>query len=294
MPAVPASSLANHRAVRTVSESSRDGHSGLRPGGGQQGGDAGGGEGIAAPRQAGTETLPRLGQPRRHRPPRAAQDLRGLLVRLAFEVTQHQGSAVPLGQSLEFLLQGDDQLARGRGVALGTGPASGGLRFALQPPGLVGADAKGQAVRDGVQPVPQRLAAVKRRGLAHQDEECGLEGILGGLIVVQHAAADAEDHRSVPSHQRLEGQLVALGRVTLEQLPLGQTGETPPLQEPFDLLLNDAVGLPRHGTSLPKVRIPLRMRGKRVGGSNDLHSFTPWTPGKSEFLEIDDNCKTFL
>ena len=129
------------------------------------------------------------------------------------------------------------------------------MRFPLQPPGLVGAGAKGQAVRDCVQPVPQWLAAVKRRGFAHQDEECGLEDILGGLSVVQHAAANAQDHRSVPSHQRLEGQLVALGRVTLEQLPFGQASETPPLQEPFDLLLNDAIGLPRHRTSLPKVRI---------------------------------------
>jgi hypothetical protein len=162
---------------------------------------------------------------------------------------------VPLGQPLELLLQDDGLVVWDRGVALVDRAASGGLRFATQTTGLIGADAKRQAVRDCIQPVPQWLATVKRGSLAHQDEERGLEGILGGLSVVQHAAADTEDHRSVPSHQRLEGHLVAHGRVTLEQLPLGQTGETPALHEPFDLLLNDAAGLTRHGPQLPKTRI---------------------------------------
>ncbi len=38
--------------------------------------------------------------------------------------------------------------------------------------------------------------------------------------VAEHAAADAEHHRSVAAHQRLERDLVALGEIPLEQLPV--------------------------------------------------------------------------
>jgi len=47
--------------------------------------------------------------------------------------------------------------------------------------------------------------------LAGQHEKRRLEGVLGVLDMAQHAPAEAEHHRPVPPHQRLEGGLVATG-----------------------------------------------------------------------------------
>src|SRR5262249_43354288 len=158
-----------------------------RGGGGQQAGDAGGGGHQPTPGQALPEPLARLGQPRRHRPGRTAQDPRGFLVRFAFEVTQYQGSAGTRGWSLGVLFKGYDQVARTRAVACRVGAASCGLRLALLAPDLSGAGAQGKAVRDLVQPTSQPLVADEGWGLARQDEESSLEGILGAMHVVQHA-----------------------------------------------------------------------------------------------------------
>ena len=49
--------------------------------------------------------------------------------------------------------------------------------------------------RDAEQPAPNRLAMSDRAGLAHQDEERGLEGIVGVVGVAQLAAG----RRSGPS-----------------------------------------------------------------------------------------------
>ncbi len=54
-----------------------------------------------------------------------------------------------------------------------------------------------------------------------QHQEGGLEGILGVLGVVQHAPADAEDHRSMPPHQQLERRLIAVLEKTLQQMRIG-------------------------------------------------------------------------
>jgi len=125
---------------------------------------------------------------------------------------------VARGQSLEFLFQGHDHVARAcRGVRRSRA-ASGGPRLALLSPDLVGAGAEGEAIRDLVEPAAQPLVAHQGRGLARQDEEGGLEGVLGAVNVVQHAAADAEDQRPVTAHQHLDGGFVAVGHEPLQQL----------------------------------------------------------------------------
>ena len=46
---------------------------------------------------------------------------------------------------------------------------------------------------------------------AEEDDERGLEGVLGVLVVAEGPAAHAEDHRPVPADQLAEGGLVAAG-----------------------------------------------------------------------------------
>ena len=56
---------------------------------------------------------------------------------------------------------------------------------------------QGQAEGDLEQPAGHRLRVADRAGLPGQHQEGGLEGVLGVLVVVQHAAADAQHHRAV-------------------------------------------------------------------------------------------------
>jgi hypothetical protein len=92
----------------------------------------------------------------------------------------------------------------------------------LPSSGLVEASAEGEAVGHAVQKAPQPVVADQRRGLAHQDEKRRLEGILGGVGVVQHPPAHPQDQRSVTAHQHFHRRLVALGQETLQELLIAQ------------------------------------------------------------------------
>ncbi len=65
----------------------------------------------------------------------------------------------------------------------------------------------GRAERDTVQPVRQQVGIADRAGLACQNEEDSLKGVFGVVQVAQELAADVQDHRPVPTHQRGEGRL---------------------------------------------------------------------------------------
>jgi hypothetical protein len=63
-----------------------------------------------------------------------------------------------------------------------------------------------------VEPGGDLLAAHDRGGLPRQDQERGLEGVLGVVGIAEDASAGAQHHRPVPAHQlgeRLLGGLVA-------------------------------------------------------------------------------------
>jgi hypothetical protein len=58
--------------------------------------------------------------------------------------------------------------------------------------------------------------------VAGQDEESGLEGVLGVLVVAQDVAADAPDERAVALHERGKGVLLLAVGEALEQLLVRQ------------------------------------------------------------------------
>ena len=74
----------------------------------------------------------------------------------------------------------------------------------------------------------QQIGIAHRPRAAGQHEEDSLERILGMLVVTQKLAADVQDHRSVPGHQRSE---------------CGFAGGIAVRDEPIEKL---AVGEPRH------------------------------------------------
>ena len=71
-------------------------------------------------------------------------------------------------------------------------------------------------VADPVQPARERAADPQRAGLAGQEQERRLEGILGVVRVAEHLAADRQDHPTVAADQGLEGRPIPQGLEPLE------------------------------------------------------------------------------
>ena len=72
-----------------------------------------------------------------------------------------------------------------------------------------------------MQPTGERGPIPDRSRPAKQDQERGLEGIVGVIRVVEHAPTDAQHHGAVPFDQRLEGRLDGIngpGRDSVQQL----------------------------------------------------------------------------
>src|SRR5207253_490064 len=59
-----------------------------------------------------------------------------------------------------------------------------------------------------------------------QDEEGRLEGVLGILLVVEHAPADAQDHRPMTADQGGEGGFVTAGGEVVQKLLIGPLQRT--------------------------------------------------------------------
>jgi hypothetical protein len=75
-------------------------------------------------------------------------------------------------------------------------------------------------------------------GLAGQDEEDGLEYVLGMMPVAHELVADAQDHGPVPSHQSGEGDFtggIAAGGKPLEELSVGHPGNRAAAEERLNL-----------------------------------------------------------
>src|SRR6516162_8454399 len=77
-----------------------------------------------------------------------------------------------------------------------------------------------RSVGHAMQPVAYVSAGDDRRGLADENEKRCLEGILGICLVAQDAAADAEDHGTMPPHQGFKSRLVPLADKTVQQFAI--------------------------------------------------------------------------
>src|SRR5262249_24312941 len=90
--------------------------------------------------------------------------------------------------------------------------------FALSAPEGLPAAGTGDAGRDPEQPVGELSRPAELVRLSGQDEERGLERVLGGGAIAQDPGAYAEDERTVPADQLGERRLVALAGVAVEQV----------------------------------------------------------------------------
>ena len=91
------------------------------------------------------------------------------------------------------------------------------------------------------------------RGLVDQDQERGLEHVVGIGPGAEQAAADAEDHRPVPAQQLLEGGLVAARGKAIEEVAVGRLAGGGRAQQAVEVAQDGAeVSLSRgHGSASP-------------------------------------------
>ena len=99
-----------------------------------------------------------------------------------------------------------------------------------------------------MQPGSQRVRHPERARLACEDQEGCLKRILGVMMVVKHASADAQYHRTVSPDQGRECGFS--GRSTprhesIDELPIGQPGDSSDVESKIDVPKDRAV-LPGH------------------------------------------------
>ena len=154
----------------------------------------------------------------------AAEPPGRLLVGQALQVAEDDGRAVSSGKAADS----SSRIGASRRPRPGASGAAGSSRHArASPPGRLDAGPHGDPPGDPVEPRAERVALADRPGLADQDEERRLEGVLRVVRVAQHAAADPQDHRPVPAQDSLEGRLVPAAGEPVEELPLADSSWSP-------------------------------------------------------------------
>ncbi len=126
----------------------------------------------------------------------------------------------------------------GRRDVIDLGPPGGPFFVGPSTSGEPAAGLARRAERHAVEPGAEQVRIADRPGLSGQDEEDGLEGVLGVMVIAQELPADAQDHRPVSGDDRGEGGLVgrlASGGEPLEQFAVGEPGGASALEERAEL-----------------------------------------------------------
>ena len=139
------------------------------------------------------------------------------------------------------------------------------LTLVVPAAGGRGPGTPGEAVGDGVKPARQGPAPVQRRGLAGEDEEGGLEGVLGVLLLAQHPPAHAQHQRPVAPHQLRKRLAVPVVCVPFEEPAIPRLRALSGADQPAEVPQNGSQGSRRHGPALPGM-LPLpENRPRRPG-----------------------------
>src|SRR5216684_3839191 len=84
------------------------------------------------------------------------------------------------------------------------------------------ASLQGSAISDAIKPVADFLTWHDACRSPNQNKKSGLKGILGVRLMTGDSSADAKNHRSMPTDERLEGGVVPLPDEAFQQLTVGQ------------------------------------------------------------------------
>ncbi len=188
-----------------------------------------------------TKQGPRLCQPAAELALAPTELLGRFVLSPPFQQTQQQWTAMLLGQTSQFLVEDCLQLPPGH-VRQGIGRSLAFLPLGLLAvPGSLGACLKGDAAGRPMQEAGDRLGLAERCRLAGEDQEGGLQGVLGVLDVMQHLPADAPDHRPMPLDQRGEG-LFIVEPDQLHQLAVGKPAQLGAARQRAEMLQDQAGG----------------------------------------------------
>ena len=133
-----------------------------------------------------------------------------------------------------------------------------------------------------MQPAPERALHPYRSGLAGQEQERGLEGVVGIVGIIQHAATDTQDHRAMPPDECLEGQFVAMEDVSFQQPGVGQAHQGSLAEEAVDRPQGGVASYAGHDNVPPMVcggSSILRAGGR--GSARWIGKFLVAAPGRS-------------
>ncbi len=86
-----------------------------------------------------------------------------------------------------------------------------------------------------MEPAADRAVDPDRPGLAGQQEESGLEGVVGVVGIVEDPTADRHHHRPMTLNQGLKGQFVAVRYVSFQEPAVGEARQGPLAEQAVDL-----------------------------------------------------------
>jgi hypothetical protein len=211
----------------------------------------------AAPGQPLAQPLARPGQPTPESHLREPELMRRCGVGQPLQVTEDDGRAEPLGQTIDLLVE-DLPIGVVLRREITFGSSLGDEMLQGLPTQRAPLTAARHALCDPEQPARDRPAGADGPGPVGQDEEDGLKGILCIVRIVKDAPADTEHHRAVSDHQLLEGRLgglVAPRDESVEELRIGHRPERSVVEQPVDLPLHPIGWVDRHFFRSPRLLV---------------------------------------
>ena len=116
------------------------------------------------------------------------------------------------GKRAELLVEDFADLSTGGRTIIDDGRDFGRQRLEPAPSGRFRPGPHRHPGGHAIKPGPDRVARAEVARPADEDQERRLKRVFDVRLVGQHAPADAQDHRPMPRHQRLERDLVAASR----------------------------------------------------------------------------------
>ena len=153
---------------------------------------------------------------------------------MAFEVAEDHRQPVLARQAVDLLVEHRQQVAALDLIDLRAGRSLPQRRFPRRAANGGDLRFEGGAVGDAVEPLAEPFGLTQAARLLDEYEERGLEGVFGVLVVAEDTPADAEDHRSVPPHQRGERGGIARGDKPPQQVRVGRVAGHGRLPEEMD------------------------------------------------------------
>jgi hypothetical protein len=166
-----------------------------------------------------------------------SQALGCLVVSQPFEIAKDRGSTKRIGQAHQFVVKNRRNVVEWSGLIEGGIDLDSGL-FPNATPRRVGPCPDCHPMSDAAKPVAHTLAIADRARATDQHEKRRLKRILNVVFVTESAAANSQNHRSMPTDQSGESRLVRRGDEPLQKIPLAQARDGPFIKDAVKTLQN--------------------------------------------------------